>query len=99
MYNYIYIYLFNYLFIIYLLIIDICICCVAKLMWQWVSTSSQRVAHSFSIGLEVVQSLCKILKVSEKGLRHIYNMHAIAQTDMTVLGATSLHASRRSASA
>ena len=67
-------------------------------MWQWVSTSSQRVAHSFSIGLEVVQSLYKILKVSEKGLRHIYNMHAIAQTDMTVLGATSLHASRRSAS-
>ena len=34
----------------------------AKLIWQRVSTSSQRVAHSVSIGLEVVQSLYKILK-------------------------------------
>ena len=80
MYNYIYIYLFNYLFIIYLLIIDICICCVAKLMWQWVSTSSQRVAHSFSIGLEVVQSGFT-MKLKEKGLRHTHIHHACHSTN------------------
>ena len=55
-------------------------------MWQWVSTSSQRAAHSF---LYWARSRSISLQDSKRGL---------SQTDMTVLGATSLHASRRSAS-
>ena len=49
-------------------------------MWQCVSTSSQRVAHSFSIGLEVVQSGFT-MKLKEKGLRHTHIHHACHSTN------------------